>query len=425
MAFTYNKLEMATLDAYEIATMTSWTSGDLSNSTENATSKVFERDEDLAKVEIAVQAVILYLALFGNIFVLVVLRVRKQKMTRMQWFIVHLSLADIFVAIFNVLPQLIWDITYRFYGNDFLCRFVKYFQVVAMYGSSYVLVMTAIDRYTSICHPLTSHIWTPKRVHLMVLAAWVLSLLFSTPQLFIFSYTEVAEESGVYDCWAMFEPGWTDKLYTVWICLSIYVVPILFLSVCYGRIYHVVWLSATFKETDVTAPGKHKSILLKIPFRKTQRSTNHLGDEEDFRGPKLRGLNPRGHTKSTSKSKVKTIKMTLTVVLCYVLCWMPFFFAQMWFAFDPTPPITSAAMVIIILLASLNSCTNPWIYLAFSGRVCGRKQMRKMSRSWTQSTNVTHMVDTDIRSRSSTFDMGFRPSRDLTSSSRLSSTSPC
>jgi hypothetical protein len=44
----------------------------------------------------------------------------------MQWFIVHLSLADIFVALFTVLPQLIDDITNHFYGGDFLCRFIKY-----------------------------------------------------------------------------------------------------------------------------------------------------------------------------------------------------------------------------------------------------------------------------------------------------------
>ena len=103
----------------------------------------------------------------------------------------------------------------------------------------------------------------------------------------------------------------------------------------------MVWLSATSKETDVTVAGKHKNIFLKIPFRKSQRSPNHLSDDEEFRSSKLTSFNPRGHTKSTSKSKVKTIKMTLTVVLCYAVCWMPFFLAQMWFAFDPTPPITS------------------------------------------------------------------------------------
>ena len=47
----------------------------------------------------------------------------------MQWFIAHLSLADIFVAIFNILPQLIMDITNQFHGGDFLCKFIKYVSV--------------------------------------------------------------------------------------------------------------------------------------------------------------------------------------------------------------------------------------------------------------------------------------------------------
>ena len=63
-------------------------------------------------------------------------------------------------------------------------------QLVAMYASSWVLVMAAVDRYVSICHPLTSQTLTPKRVHLMISLAWSLSLVFSLPQFFIFSYTD-------------------------------------------------------------------------------------------------------------------------------------------------------------------------------------------------------------------------------------------
>ncbi|KAL8580034.1 hypothetical protein ACOMHN_061355 [Nucella lapillus] len=155
--------------------------------------RYFTRDEQLAKAEIGVLSIILYLALFGNIFVLVVLRLRRQTLTRMQWFIVHLSLADVFVALFHILPQLLMDITNQFQGGDFLCRSVKYLSVVAMYASSYVLVMAAVDRYVSICHPLTNQTLSPKRVHLMILLAWGLALLFSLPQVFIFSLREVSD----------------------------------------------------------------------------------------------------------------------------------------------------------------------------------------------------------------------------------------
>ena len=115
----------------------------------------------------------------------------------MNFLIMHLALADIFVAFFNILPQLIWDITNVFYGNDFLCRLVKYLQVVAMYASSYVLLTSAIDRYFVICFPLSAHKWTTRRTHFVLMAAWGLSLLFALPQLVIFSHVEIEEGTGL------------------------------------------------------------------------------------------------------------------------------------------------------------------------------------------------------------------------------------
>ena len=56
------------------------------------------RDEKLAKVEIAVQAVILCLAVMGNLCVLLALRYRRKKTSRLQLFIMHLSIADLLVS---------------------------------------------------------------------------------------------------------------------------------------------------------------------------------------------------------------------------------------------------------------------------------------------------------------------------------------
>ncbi len=102
----------------------------ITNSGSTLNSSNHTRDENLAKIEISVQACILFLAVFGNGMVLLVLFCRRrQKLSRMNLLLAHLALADLFVAFFNILPQLIWDITYRFYGGDFLCRTVKYLQV--------------------------------------------------------------------------------------------------------------------------------------------------------------------------------------------------------------------------------------------------------------------------------------------------------
>ncbi|KAL5005767.1 hypothetical protein ScPMuIL_016925 [Solemya velum] len=360
------------------------------NTTELA---VYNRLDDLAKYEVAVSGLILYFAVFGNIFVLLVLKCRRGKLSRMQWFIVHLSMADLFVAFFNVLPQMIWDITYVFYGNNFLCKLVKYLQVVAMYASSYVLVMTALDRYISICYPLTSQTWTTRRVNVMVAIAWGLSLGLSVPQLFIFSYVEVMP--GVYNCYDNFGAGnnWRIKTYVTWIFVSIYAFPVVALTLTYSRICYVVWVSVGSKENTNVCPKRNIS---KSKWKNTFRRDNEQGNGGNRSPAFVR--NPRAHTRGMSKSKIKTVKLTLTVILCYVFCWAPFFIGQMWSVYDEKAPFSSPAMAIVMLLASLNSCTNPWIYLAFSGKVC-IKRMRTVSRTWTVTTNT--YVDPETRQRNS------------------------
>jgi len=89
------------------------------------------RNEPLARAEVALMASIFFFAVLGNVAVLVMLRClsRVKSLGRMYTMIGHLSCADLFVAIFNLLPQLIWDATYRFHGGRVVCKLVKYGQV--------------------------------------------------------------------------------------------------------------------------------------------------------------------------------------------------------------------------------------------------------------------------------------------------------
>ncbi|KAJ8319980.1 hypothetical protein KUTeg_001567 [Tegillarca granosa] len=293
----------------------------VNNSVFNNTSKY--RNESLALIEIAVQAAIFTVAFFGNAIVILTLCLRKKKLTQMHVLMIHLSVADLFVAFCNVLPQLIWDITDVFHGGDFLCRLVKYLQVVAIYASAYVLVVTALDRYIAICHPFLSQKWSSSRVHYMVIVAWVLSMLFSIPQVIIFSIQE--RQAGEYDCWATFYPNWTLQLYITCFTVSVYIAPTLILIVCYGLICYTVWRRGrvgencskrTWQSSDVRqSSGSAENQCL------SSNGSVHLKREAGI-----------------SRAKKRTIRLTLTVVLCYVICWSPFFISQMWAAYDENAP---------------------------------------------------------------------------------------
>lgn len=79
---------------------------------------VLDRDENLARVEVATLAIIFVVTVIGNTTVLLALWTRRKyagrkKLSRMYFFILHLSIADLITAFLSVLPQLGWDVTYR------------------------------------------------------------------------------------------------------------------------------------------------------------------------------------------------------------------------------------------------------------------------------------------------------------------------
>ncbi|KAM6092392.1 vasopressin V1a receptor isoform 2-T2 [Theristicus caerulescens] len=281
----------------------------------------FGRDEELAKLEIAVLAVTFAVAVVGNGSVLLALRRTPRKASRMHLFIRHLSLADLVVAFFQVLPQLCWEVTHRFHGPDGLCRVVKHLQVFGMFASAYMLVAMTADRYIAVCHPLKTLQQPTKRSYGMIAAAWALSLLLSTPQYFIFSLSEVERGSQVYDCWAHFIMPWGPRAYVTWITGGIFVAPVLILVTCYGFICYHIWRNVRGK----TRPGE---------------AAAGGGRRAGGGGPR-RGLLLApcvSSVKTISRAKIRTVKMTFVIVSAYVVCWAPFFTIQMWSVWDQRFP---------------------------------------------------------------------------------------
>ncbi|XP_072454699.1 oxytocin receptor-like isoform X4 [Notamacropus eugenii] len=319
------------------------------SSSRNRSSVRVQRNEAMAKVEVTVLSVILFLALTGNLCVLLALRTTRHKHSRMFFFMKHLSIADLVVAVFQVLPQLLWDITFHFYGPDFLCRLVKYLQVVGMFASTYLLLLMSLDRCLAICQPLRS--LRRQSDHLSVLCTWLVCLVVSVPQIQIFSLREVSQ--GVYDCWAVFIQPWGPKAYITWITLTVYIIPVLVLSACYGLISFKIWQN------------------LKLKTAHEPRAVGPLASsvtcEADVSN--AAALSRVSSVKLISKAKIRTIKMTFIIVLAFIVCWTPFFFVQMWSVWDPDAPKETSLFIISMLLASLNSCCNPWIYMLFTGHL--------------------------------------------------------
>ncbi|NXO21984.1 V1BR protein, partial [Cisticola juncidis] len=317
------------------------------------------RDEELAKAEVGVLGTILAVATVGNLGVLLAMYRLRRKMSRMHLFILHLGLTDLGVALFQVLPQLLWKLTYRFQGPDPLCRAVKYLQVLSMFSSTYMLLAMTLDRYLAVCRPLRSLRQPGRQAYAMVGATWLLSCVLSLPQVFIFSLREVRPGSGVLDCWADFGSAWGARAYITWTTLCVFVLPVGVLGVCYGLICH---------EICKNLKGKTQGGARGAPAGPNPAGKGRKGQGQGQGGQASRVSSVR----SISRAKIRTVRMTLVIVAAYVACWAPFFSVQMWSVWDEDAPgdeSTNVAFSITMLLASLSSCCNPWIYLFFSGHL--------------------------------------------------------
>ncbi|CAL8277687.1 unnamed protein product [Boreogadus saida] len=470
--------------------------GNASTATPHTLAQPRVRDVGLARAEITVLSLILALTTLGNGFVLWVLLRRRKQNAPMHLFMVNLCVADLVVAFFQVLPQLVWDITERFQGPDLLCRSVKYMQIVGMFASPYMIVAMTVDRYYAICCPLQAYRGgTMSRWNTPIMVAWALALVLSIPQVFIFSRTEIFP--GEYDCWGQFAETWGLKAYITWMTVAVFILPALIITVCQIRIFREIHNNIYLKsERTVTAELKKNAVLFRFQsFKKdaerarerarqgssgggkggggggggeggggavgnrgapllkavnnntsgSHTPSSKAGECYDFAAPTAQcgnscqgeqttissatrerqhpcrseshtgtpsppggspsqdsngcpceeppcpaidetagrpgGVSPRCSTDyvpplppsqqppSITKAMTKTVRMTLVIVLVYTVCWSPYFIVQLWAAWDPKPPDEGVAFTILMLLASLNSCTNPWIYTAFSSSV--------------------------------------------------------
>uniref|UniRef100_A0A4W5K421 Arginine vasopressin receptor 1A n=1 Tax=Hucho hucho TaxID=62062 RepID=A0A4W5K421_9TELE len=352
----------------------------------------FGRNEEVAKIEITVLSITFVVAVIGNVSVLLAMFNTKKKKSRMHLFIRHLSIADLVVAFFQVLPQLCWKVTFRFYGPDVLCRIVKHFQVMGMFASTYMMVMMTLDRYIAICHPLKTLQQPTQRSYIMIISTWMCSLVLSMPQYFIFSLSEIKNGSEVYDCWGHFIEPWGVKTYITWITVGIFVIPVFILMICYGFICHSIWKNIRYKTRKTHAGVASKNGLM--------------------------GINSVSNVTTISRAKLRTVKMTFVIVLVYIICWSPFFIVQMWsvwdenFAWDESE---NTAVTLSALLASLNSCCNPWIYMIFSGHLlddftlcfpCCNKLRYKFKKEDSDSSLRRNTVLTKMTNRSPTCSSG-------------------
>ncbi|CAG9825079.1 unnamed protein product [Phaedon cochleariae] len=296
----------------------------------------------------------------GNSAVLVALVVSKSRKSRMNFFIRQLAIADLSVGLINVSTDIAWRITVAWHAGNALCKLIRFLQAVVTYSSTYVLVALSIDRYDAITHPMNfSGSW--KRARMLVVLAWMLSILFSLPTVFLFEEKPVED---IPQCWIDLLQ-WQWKVYMTLVALVLFVIPALIISACYAVIVWTIWT-----KSKLLIPIGH------IPIRQSDDhriiTPRAFHEDHDCRRASSRGIIPR--------AKIKTVKMTFGIVFVFVICWSPYIIFDLLQVYGHIPKTQTniAIATLIQSLAPLNSAANPVIYCLFSTHICGNLRCGKL-----------------------------------------------
>ncbi|XP_068630284.1 cardioacceleratory peptide receptor-like [Battus philenor] len=315
-----------------------------------------------------------------NASVIAALLCTNARKSRMNFFIMQLAIADLFVGLVYVFVDIVQKITIAWLAGEFMCKIVKFLQAVVMYASTYVLVALSIDRCDAITNPMNfSGSWN--RARGLIVSAWLISIIFSIPLLILY---EVKEVQGQLQCWI--DLG-TPRRWQIWMSLvsvMIFVLPALAIAACYAVIVLTIWT-------------KSKAVVMSPPINSRRTKTLRNGQVEsdpDSRRASSRGLIPR--------AKIKSVKMTFVIVFVFVLCWSPYIVFDLLQVYNHIPPTQTnlAIATLIQSLAPLNSAANPLICCMFSPHIyTSLRRVPPYRWLWCGKSHKRHVRGT-LRSRS-------------------------
>ncbi|NP_001138452.1 gonadotropin releasing hormone receptor 1 [Danio rerio] len=288
-----------------------------------------------ARYRVVATLVLFVFAAVSNLSVLIsVTRGRGRHLaSHLRLLIASLASADL-VMTFVVMPlDAIWNITVQWYAGDAMCKLLCFLKLFAMHSAAFILVVVSLDRHHAILHPLEA-LDAGRRNRRVLLAAWILSVLLASPQLFIYRALK-AEGVDFVQCatHGSFRHRWQETAYNMFHFVTLYVFPLLVMSFCYTR------------------------ILVEIN-RQMPRGKGKGGE------PCLR----RSGADMIPKARMKTLKMTIIIVASFVVCWTPYYLLGIWYWFQPrmlqvTPVYAHHALFVF---GNLNTCCDPVIYGFFT-----------------------------------------------------------
>ncbi|XP_072020593.1 gastrin-releasing peptide receptor-like [Amphiura filiformis] len=301
------------------------------------------------------------IGIVGNLGLLIVILINPQLRTSPNAMVLNLTIGDLLFLLMSAPFHIEHEIHPCWQYRQLGCKLISAGQVVGMCVCILSLTAVSGERYMAITRKI--RIGKGKafcQTLVAMIAIWSISIIFATPVFFLADMFP-----GVPICLALphFEPS--AKWYVCILCLFMYVIPLIFITVCY-------------------------LLMARALFRSTRT----------FKGEKQ-----PGERQFVMRRRLAVIILVMSVF--FACFWLPYHVYQIWFelSFDyemiqTIPSWTSNAIhfnrQFHFFMAFANSCLNPWIVFFMSSKhrkgitecCCpGKKAIREPTSAMTTATS--------------------------------------
>ncbi|UJR09699.1 hypothetical protein I4U23_013930 [Adineta vaga] len=301
--------------------------------------------------------IIFVLIVTANISVILQLSCSKKSQSRMSFFLLNLAYADLFVGIIIVTRDIIEKSCIPFGLGSLGCRLISFIQGTISYNSSYVLVCVSIDRLYAIIRPMDVRSASSAFRYSLIIASWIISMTFASTQLY---FRDINTIEGMRICGNRSDvQNWNAYVYFLFI--SLYLVPLIVMTVSYVIIIIIIWRKGSVKIKDGLTNERHeKSRIRRLLSSKKSTFNDDQQIESRIRDVRSLGVIPR--------AKIKTVKMTLVIVIAFTACWSPYFILTI---MNTLGFIQNFVLIrVTSSLCYMNSLANPLIYWLFATNFC-------------------------------------------------------
>ncbi|XP_076352790.1 QRFP-like peptide receptor [Tachypleus tridentatus] len=298
----------------------------------------------------------LIVGLTGNILIMyTVVRFRRMR-TISNIFLASLASADLLLILVCVPVKYVKLFSYSWTLGVVCCKLVYYIQNVSSICSVLTLTAMSVERYYAIIHPVRSrYMCTTGQARRIIIAIWILSLVFAVPIVFVQIHLEVGVRIQAYWCVRDWQSPIMWRSYEVYMLFLILVVPSGVMCYTYTRICHQLWIVVK-ERADMTLGNVGCSMEISI------RTKNHPMSSSTIAKPRS-----TIHRIDDDNAQVKqVIKMLVAVVLLFVTCWAPILSTNVLTAFGYLHHLNYGYLkplrTAFHLLSYFNSCVNPCVY---------------------------------------------------------------